>query len=193
MLIKKSFYFVRHGETDHNRQGLCAGGKVDTSLNETGKKQALLLRETILLRQKLQNLSFSQVVSSPMKRAMETARLALNVEPHIEHDLREWELGELEEQPVAQFLDYIAQLPRETPLLGGESFAFFCQRVATAMNRVLGGSESPLIVAHGGVHWALLKMLDLPTRRIENTELVYFRYEQGGWRVERDEPATSVG
>jgi broad specificity phosphatase PhoE len=188
MLTKKSFYFVRHGETDHNRQGLCAGGKVDTSLNETGKQQALLLGETILLRQKLNNLSFGRVVSSPMKRAMETARLALNVEPQIEHDLREWELGELEEKPVAQFLEYIAQLPRETPLRGGESWAFFCQRIATAMNRVLEVSERPLIVAHGGVHWALLKMLELPTRRIENTELVYFCYDQGGWRIERDEP-----
>ncbi|HXF90505.1 MAG TPA: histidine phosphatase family protein, partial [Candidatus Nitrosotenuis sp.] len=37
MLVKKSFYFVRHGETDHNRRLLCAGGGTDIPLNEIGQ------------------------------------------------------------------------------------------------------------------------------------------------------------
>jgi broad specificity phosphatase PhoE len=189
MLVKKSFYFVRHGETDHNLNGLCAGGKVDVCLNETGRAQALLLRKALLLRQKLHNLSFDRVVASPMMRAIETARLGLNLEPEIEHGLREWDLGDFENQPVAGFFEHIAQLPKETPMPGGESWAVFCQRITAAVNRVLDMSDNPLIVAHGGVHQALLETLQLPTRRIDNAELVYFRYEQGGWRIERDEPA----
>ncbi|MFM8374363.1 MAG: histidine phosphatase family protein, partial [Bacteroidota bacterium] len=33
-------YFIRHGETDFNRQGIIQGRGVDSDLNETGRQQA---------------------------------------------------------------------------------------------------------------------------------------------------------
>ena len=38
--MKKTFYFIRHGQTDLNLKGIVQGRGVNTSLNENGKKQA---------------------------------------------------------------------------------------------------------------------------------------------------------
>ena len=47
MLEKKSFYFVRHGQSEHNQRGLVAGGKTDSPLTEKGIAQALDLKDKI--------------------------------------------------------------------------------------------------------------------------------------------------
>jgi probable phosphoglycerate mutase len=59
---------VRHGETDWNRQHRIQGGSSDTPLNPEGKKQA---RELAL---RLSASSIEAIYSSPLKRALETAR-----------------------------------------------------------------------------------------------------------------------
>jgi probable phosphoglycerate mutase len=71
MLLKKSFYFVRHGETDYNLHYLCAGGKIDAPLNKTGTLQARSLRE------KISSLAISKVICSPLRRTVQTAMLAM--------------------------------------------------------------------------------------------------------------------
>lgn len=38
--MKKTFYFIRHGQTDLNLKGIVQGRGVDTSLNENGRNQA---------------------------------------------------------------------------------------------------------------------------------------------------------
>ncbi len=40
MLIKKSFYFARHGQTEWNKQQLCQGHQ-DIELNEAGRQEAM--------------------------------------------------------------------------------------------------------------------------------------------------------
>lgn len=83
---------VRHGETEYNRTHL-ALGRADVSLNETGLRQAAAL-EFALAEEKI-----AAVYSSPLQRALETAkRIAA---PHdldviIEERLIEMDIGELE-------------------------------------------------------------------------------------------------
>lgn len=62
---------VRHGETDFNKNKLIQGHS-DIVLNETGKEQA------INAGQKITNFDIDAVFSSPLKRALETARLMLD-------------------------------------------------------------------------------------------------------------------
>ncbi|HLS39123.1 MAG TPA: histidine phosphatase family protein, partial [Sphingobacterium bovisgrunnientis] len=38
--MKKTFYFIRHGQTDLNLKGIVQGRGVNTSLNDSGRKQA---------------------------------------------------------------------------------------------------------------------------------------------------------
>lgn len=61
-------YMIRHGETDWNARKLLQGGS-ETELNENGRRLAVLTGE------KLKDITFARVFSSPLKRAMETAKL----------------------------------------------------------------------------------------------------------------------
>ena len=63
-------YTVRHGQTEWNKKGLYQG-KTDVPLNEEGKKQAMLVKE------KLKDKKIDLIISSPLKRAKETAALFL--------------------------------------------------------------------------------------------------------------------
>lgn len=64
-------YAARHGETISNAEKRLAGREVDSPLTEKGIEQAKQLGET------LKNLHFDAVYSSPLKRAVDTAGIAL--------------------------------------------------------------------------------------------------------------------
>lgn len=179
MLVKKSFYFARHGETDYNLRNVCAGGTVDCPLNETGKRQALTLRA------KLSGINIHQVVSSSMQRAMQTAEIAHSPSYLIEPEIREWDLGELEEKPMPLLLQRIANLPDHLPIPGGESKDDLQLRVVAAVNKALISCNGDvLFVSHGGVYWVLLDAIKEPvTEHIGNAELVHFQALNHGWKI----------
>ena len=63
-------YFVRHGQTDRNLKGIMNPWDVDSELNETWVQQAIdSWREA-----RDQGLEFDVIVSSPLKRAIDTAK-----------------------------------------------------------------------------------------------------------------------
>jgi len=64
-------YIVRHGQTDYNVEKRITG-QLDIPLNEKGRDDALMLRE------KIKDISFDYVFSSPLKRTIETAKIATN-------------------------------------------------------------------------------------------------------------------
>ncbi len=61
-------YVVRHGETDYNKQGKYLG-RLDQPLNQVGIDQAKRLSE------KIKKLPIDMVISSPLERTMQTARV----------------------------------------------------------------------------------------------------------------------
>ncbi|MCI8618397.1 MAG: histidine phosphatase family protein [Clostridia bacterium] len=61
-------YIVRHGQTNWNLEGRNQG-RIDIELNEKGIQQAELTSE------KLENIKFDKVFSSPLKRAYKTAQV----------------------------------------------------------------------------------------------------------------------
>lgn len=66
-------YIVRHGQTDWNVEGRYAGRK-DVELNATGIEQAEIIRD------KLSEVKFDKVISSPLKRALKTAEIISKLE-----------------------------------------------------------------------------------------------------------------
>ncbi|MBQ3261436.1 histidine phosphatase family protein [Candidatus Saccharibacteria bacterium] len=84
-------YLVRHGQTDWNAENK-RQGRTDVPLNETGRAQALALAE------KTKNLEFDICYSSPLSRALETAKIVLDNKAKIITDDRliERDFGELE-------------------------------------------------------------------------------------------------
>lgn len=67
--------FVRHGETDWNKNGLIQGS-IDTDLNETGHGQAKFVA-ALLAKQDIEWADY-KIVVSPQRRAQQTAEYILN-------------------------------------------------------------------------------------------------------------------
>jgi len=180
MLPRKSFYFLRHGETDHNRHQICAGSQVDIPLNRSGKRQAKDLRD------KIRALSVQKVICSPLKRAIQTARLATSLPLVLEHDIRECHLGDFEGKPVPEFIRHYEGTPHDMPFPNGESRLEVATRTVAVVNRFLEGhGENQLFVSHGIVYWALLEALGIPFQYIKNAEIVQFMPQQGTWVAQK--------
>ncbi len=83
-------WLVRHGETDWARE-LRHTGRTDVPLTARGRADA---RE---VGRRLQAVSFALVLSSPLSRALETARLAgFGERVKVDPDLAEWDYGRFE-------------------------------------------------------------------------------------------------
>ena len=89
--MSRKFYFMRHGETDWNREKRFQG-QADIPLNEAGRQQA---REAGA-RFAAKGLTFDRVYSSPLSRASETAALAAGISEAdviLDPDLLEMDYG----------------------------------------------------------------------------------------------------
>jgi len=82
-------WFVRHGQTEWSESGRHTS-TTDIPLTATGQRQAAALCR-VLDRQR-----FDLVLTSPMGRARETARLAGFADAEVVDDLLEWGYGEYE-------------------------------------------------------------------------------------------------
>lgn len=115
-------FLLRHGETEWNRQGRIQGSQ-DSPLTALGQKQALAQRH-ILTRELPQMWRLARY-SSPLPRARETARIALDgLEPVIDPRLRELDCGAWEGLSPA------ARLARDPELAGSRASDFDLYRNA---------------------------------------------------------------
>jgi probable phosphoglycerate mutase len=91
-------YFIRHGETEWSLSGRHAG-RTDLPLTPNGEDEARELGKHLL------DIPFAHVLTSPLKRALQTGELAgLDKTPEIEPDLAEWDYGDYEGQRSADIL-----------------------------------------------------------------------------------------
>src|SRR3954464_8531524 len=83
-------WLVRHAETEWSRSGRHTG-RTDVPLTDAGRERAHALGE------RLAGQTFALVLSSPLDRARETARLAgLGDRCEVREDLLEWDYGDYE-------------------------------------------------------------------------------------------------
>ena len=178
MIIKKEFYFVRHGQTDHNvLEGTEKGDHPkDISLNSVGKNQAVTIEPIIAL------LPIQTVCSSPMKRAQETkeiiaARLSA---PH-------YEIGDLGECS-GKIWKEMARLGMYSSFPTDGEVRLFMERVRDGINHALSLPGPSLIVAHGGVHWAACCLMGIENHEwaVSNCAVVHFSIgNHGKWIASR--------
>jgi probable phosphoglycerate mutase len=144
------FWFLRHGETDWNAQGL-SQGSTDIPLNAVGLAQATRAARTLVGIG-----GIATILASPLVRARVTAEIAaeaLGLPVALDDDLREVAFGEQEGQPMGDWYDdWIAG--RYTPE-GAEPFAALLARAVAAVNRATAMPGPVLVVAHGALFRAL--------------------------------------
>lgn len=151
MLTEVEFYYLRHGETDWNLQGL-AQGRTDVPLNENGRAQA---RDACRL---VENLRISTLCSSPLQRALETAEILQSqtgARLEVIEDLAECSWGACEGQGKGDW--FHGWRSGELTPKGAEPYGFFLERALRGINQALTLRGPVLIVAHGGVYWAIEK------------------------------------
>jgi broad specificity phosphatase PhoE len=136
---------VRHAETAWSVSGRHTG-RTDVSLTDRGRDIARSLAD------KLRGRSFDRVLTSPLSRAVETARLAgfPNAEP--DSDLLEWDYGDDEGLTTTQIREERAGwLLWHDGAAGGEAADDVGARVDRVIARLTARDEDVLIFAHGHV------------------------------------------
>jgi probable phosphoglycerate mutase len=149
MLTPIPFWFLRHGETDWNAQGL-SQGRTDIPLNAVGLMQAERAART------LHGTRISTIIASPLDRARRTAEIVadpLGLPVTLDADLAEVNFGDEEGQPMGDWYDdWIAGTYTPTR---AETFQDLLARAVRAVNRALEQPGPVLVVAHGALFRAL--------------------------------------
>lgn len=192
-------YIMRHGETDWNIEKRMQG-KTDIPLNENGRRLAKLTGEA------LRDIDFDRVYSSPLSRAMETAKLVLDskkVEIIVDKRLEEMGFGEYEgrypDERPENFKDFFEHPDRFIPGKGGESYEELCARTEDFIKTVILplAVEHPdftiLISGHGAMDKALLKFFKgIPISEIwsgvfmQNCCITIVDIDSKGWSIEQE-------
>ncbi len=167
-------YLIRHGATGGNLEKRYIG-RTDEPLCAEGREVLLTKKYPVC----------GAVVSSPMVRCTETARILFGVEPIINEKLRECDFGRFEGKNYAELNgdpDYQAWIDSggTLPFPGGESPDGFKSRCAEGFLetlRTLGDSGSIAFVVHGGTIMSVLERFSVPKRSYYD----FMTENGGGW------------
>jgi probable phosphoglycerate mutase len=138
----QKIYLVRHGETEWSKSGQHTG-RTDLPLTPEGERVARELGAT------LGNLAL-QPWTSPLARAISTARLAGFPDALVDPDLREWDYGVYEGRTTA---DIRREQPGWSvwlsPIPGGESLDDVAQRARRVIERADAVQGDVALFSHG--------------------------------------------
>lgn len=157
-------YFIRHGETDYNKQGLWMGC-TDIALNQQGQQQALIAANT------LSSIPFDIIYTSPLKRAYLTAQsIARKQIKHppviILEELRERGFGILEGTPRKQPLN-----DNFETITGVEPKKSLVARLTRALGLTTPkDNKKILMVSHGAVFHCLINDMHYNCRPKQNAQ-----------------------
>ena len=183
----RTFYGLRHGATDWNRQGLFQG-RTDNPLNEDGLRQA---HEAANM---LRGVGISRIVASPLVRAAQTAEIvadAISVPLAIDEGIIEFDFGSFEGLPVRDLMikhgvtsatGLVSILPTD-----GENWDAMAGRSLACVSAWLDRHPDSnfLFVCHDAVMQAMANALC--GSYFKNSHGTPFRYlhEVGQWRIEQ--------
>jgi probable phosphoglycerate mutase len=175
---EEEIWLVRHGETEWSRDGKHTS-TTDLPLTAEGERVALSLRD------RLADVSFDLVLTSPMQRARETAALVGRGDAEVDADLVEWRYGEYEGRTTAEIREEVPDWTIWTGSVpGGETPAQVSERLDRVVGRLRDVPERALVFGHGHALRALTaRWLDLPVSdgrlfRLDTATLSRLGYER---------------
>lgn len=181
---------VRHGQTDANLKHFLQG-QSDGLLNATGRQQVEALGR------QLKDFSISQIISSPLRRAQDTAAAiaryhGLDIKTSIL--VKEWNCGLLDGVPAEVFRKELKEF--DGPLSSfrpeeGETLLEVRGRAAEFLKELTANDQGQTVVVctHGDFMRALLSLLQQVD--VEQTADIFFEnasysileLENGGWNL----------
>lgn len=163
-------YLVRHGQTEHNRGGLTLG-RADIPLNQLGRLQAAALAS------RFASHPVGVIYSSPLSRALETARAILGERDlpfYVRDELIEMDVGETENITFAELrenypeflLQWGGDSPAEARMPGGETLIEVAARIDPFLDDLRSIThDHVVVVSHNFVLKVILcRLLDLDLR-----------------------------
>ena len=181
---------IRHGQTDWNLEERLQGA-TDVPLNDAGREQARVVARHL----HAEALGWYVLVSSPLGRAVETARIigeALGLELAATYDdLVERSFGPLEGSRLAG----LEGAAREQVLSAGEPPEAVVRRGLAALRRIRADhpGRRVLVVAHGSLIRLTVSELNGEAHpRVGNCEVVPVRTEALGAARLRDDASEST-
>jgi alpha-ribazole phosphatase len=155
------FWLIRHGETEEWARRRCYG-RLDVELSPTGQLQAARAAQA------LQREPIAAVFTSPLRRALESARAIASARScpcEVLAAFREMDFGDFEgltydeiaARYPAEYRRWMEE-PAKFAFPNGESFSMLRARVLDAFRGVAGrrAGETVAIVSHAGVIRALI-------------------------------------
>ena len=139
-------YIVRHGQTNMNHRKVLQG-RSDVPLDEIGIAQAHVAAE------KLTDIRFDRVYTSPLKRAIQTAKIiAPYVEPVIESRLIEMDYGTYEGCDLTQLppeiITFFSDFVHNPAPDGMEQLSDVVARVGSFLEELRNAEGNILLSAH---------------------------------------------
>lgn len=163
-------FLIRHGQTLWNEEGRYQGDS-DIGLTRVGIRQAKLAAKY------LAKVNLSNIYSSPLERALDTANIVgkgRNLKPVLRENLKEIYFGKWEGMKFSEINkefhdDYQNWLkdPYNNSPTGGESFKKVQERAVAEIDNIVNENEdksSVAVITHGGVilsllvHWLQIPM-----------------------------------
>lgn len=143
---------IRHGQTEMNAQNLYFG-KLNPTLNDLGIEQAYMVKE------KLSNIAYDYIYSSPLERARETAEICNYLDKEIIYDnrLEEINFGAFEgltfKEISKKFPNEVKEMERNWKTFNyitGESPKEMFER-AVSFLETLDYTKDNLVISHWGI------------------------------------------
>jgi uncharacterized phosphatase len=165
----KEFYFIRHGQTDYNIR--LDHDKIEhpphVPLNATGRAQAIAVEPIIT------DLPIKTICCSPYLRAQETKELITSKRTVNVIDMDD--LGECNSLVWREM----------TSKQKSEVSHRFLEKVKKGLDAALENEGPVLIVAHGGVHWAICDLLNIEGHHwaVDNCVPIHFSLTENAWKA----------
>lgn len=187
----KKLYLLRHGQTEFNVKKLVQG-RCDSPLTDLGRKQAGIAAAWL----KGHDIVPDKVVSSPLGRAMDTARLVatelLGPDAAVEscEGIIERCYGSFEEGPHDALPTDVWDPGEDLVPFGGEGSQALQARMVDTLTNIMGadGVETLLAVSHGSASRQFIKAaapedFELP-RKLPNCAIMIFDFDEAKLQAE---------
>ncbi|MGM0411415.1 MAG: histidine phosphatase family protein [Bacillota bacterium] len=152
-------YLTRHGETEWNLENRMQGWK-ESQLTKSGERQAKWLSD------RLADINFEAIYSSPLGRALETAKIICSdrkTEIKINENLKEMSFGNWEGKTSSEiksnYLDEYNRFWEEPHLFkgkSGETFKEVKNRVLPLIKEIISNYKNDILIV---THTVIIKIL----------------------------------